>query len=154
MGIGLWLAEHWFSLLQSAGIIGSLIFTGASLRIDARARRTSNLIAISRQHRDIWTEILRRPDLLRILSPRGRVETAKISESEEAFVTLLIHHLASAYDGIRFGLITELDGLQRDVAQFFALPIPRKVWERIRPYQNMEFVRFMDHTIGPPTEPR
>jgi hypothetical protein len=49
MEFGNWLRDHWFVLLQSAGIIGGLLFTGISLRIDARVRRVGNLLAITAQ---------------------------------------------------------------------------------------------------------
>lgn len=62
-----WLSLHWFTLLQSIGIVGGLLFTGVSLRIDTKVRRVSTLITITQQHRDIWTQLYRRPEMARHL---------------------------------------------------------------------------------------
>ena len=92
MGVWNWLSSNWFVLLQSLGIIGGLIFTGVSLWIDARVRRVSNLISLTNQHRDIWTEVYRRPALARVLDPHADTDLAPVTAEEEIFVTLLILH--------------------------------------------------------------
>jgi len=38
----------------------------------------------------------------------------------------------------------KVEGLRRDVAQFFALPITREVWGKIKVLQNDEFVAFVE----------
>jgi hypothetical protein len=61
MEVSSWLAQHWFDLLQTLGIIGGLTFTGYSLRQDERARRIGYLISIKQQYREIWEELYDRP---------------------------------------------------------------------------------------------
>jgi hypothetical protein len=39
--------------------------------------------------------------------------------------------------------------LRADISSFFALPIPRVVWERSKPFQNREFISFVEsYRIG------
>jgi hypothetical protein len=37
-----WVGEHWFDLVQSVGIIASLLFSAYTTRKDKRARRIGN----------------------------------------------------------------------------------------------------------------
>lgn len=34
------------------------------------------------------------------------------------------------------------EGLRQDIGEFFSLPIPRAIWEKIKSLQNEDFVRF------------
>ena len=41
-----WLETNWFSLVQSAGIVGSILLTALMLRRDRRGRRISDLLTL------------------------------------------------------------------------------------------------------------
>jgi hypothetical protein len=41
-------------------------------------------------------------------------------------------------------LAVKPEDLRRDIAQFFSLPIPREVWEKINVLQNDDFVAFVE----------
>jgi hypothetical protein len=56
-----WVGGHGFDLLEAAGIIASLTFTAFALRMDAKTRRVTNLLALTAQHRDIWSHLYVRP---------------------------------------------------------------------------------------------
>lgn len=147
MGFGGWIGENWFTLLQSAGIIGGLLFTGISLRIDTKVRRVGNLFEVTKHHREIWTGLYSRPELKRILKSDVDVDRGPITSEEELFVNLLVLHLASAYRaavGGMFILPTELDA---DIGRFFSLPIPRAIWEKTRRFQDQDFVGFVEDRL-------
>jgi hypothetical protein len=40
--------------------------------------------------------------------------------------------------------IVPLEGLARDIAQFFSLSIPKAVWEKTKQFQNDALVRFIE----------
>lgn len=141
------LRENWFVLLQSVGIIGSLLFTAASFRTDAKARRISNLLTLTHHHREIWTQLYKRPDLLRVVKRAVDLMRQPVTEAEELFVDLLILHLSSSYHAIRDGLLAEPEGLRKDIRWFFSLPIPRAVWRKSRILQDEDFVRFIDSNL-------
>jgi len=138
------LDQNWFILLQSVGIIGSLLFTAAALHEDAKARRISNLIAVTGHHRDIWTQLYRRPDLARVLDPKADVQRDPVRDEEELFISLLILHLNSVFHAMSEGLYLRPEGLRKDVDWFFSLPTPKAVWARCRRVQDEAFVCFVE----------
>ena len=144
MGVIRWLEQHWLDLLQSLGIIGGLLLTTVSLRADSRVRKVANLLTITAHHREIWTRLYDRPGLARILAARVDLEQAPVTNEEELFVLLVVLHLSSAQEAIKQGMFSIPDGLREDVGRFFALPIPRAVWQRIKSLQDVDFVAFVE----------
>jgi hypothetical protein len=144
MGFSRWVAENWFELLQSAGIIASLLFTTRSLRSETKMRRVGNLLAITESHRKLWTEFYRHPDLNRVLNEQANLRQQEISREEEIFVNLVILHINSVFYAHKMGLVFKLEGLRRDIAWFFSLPIPRMLWEKSKVLQNDDFVAFVE----------
>lgn len=144
MGFLQWLEQNWFSLFESAGIIGGLLFTAVTLRTDARARRIGNLIAITQHHREIWTHLYTRSELARVLDNAVNLKSAPATNEEELFVNLLILHLNSAYHAMQNGMFVKPEGLQRDIQMLFALPIPRSVWEQAKSFQDADFVNYVE----------
>ena len=143
MGFIRWLADNWFTFLQSAGIIGGLLFTGFSFRADMRTRRATNLIAITQHHREIWTQLYSKPELSRVLSADVDLHKKPVTLEEELFVSLLILHLNSAFYAARSGMFVNPERLEEDIREFFSLPIPGSVWKRVSTVQNAEFVQFI-----------
>ena len=107
-------------------------------------RRVGNLLAITESHRKLWTEFYRRPDLNRVLDERAHLRQQEITREEEIFVNLVILHLNSVFYAHKMGLVFKLEGLRRDIAWFFSLPIPRMLWEKSRVLQNDDFVSFVE----------
>jgi hypothetical protein len=144
MGLLPWIAENWFVLLQSVGIVGSLLFTGLALRADANARRISNLLTITEGHRNLWLHFSRRPELARVIDKDADLQKEPVTEAEHTFVTLLILHLSSAFHAHDDSLRVNPDGLRKDIESFFSLPIPNAVWTDAVKFQDHDFVRFVE----------
>jgi len=142
-----WLAQHGFTLLQSAGIIGSLIFTGLQLNLDARSRRVENRLDITRQHREIWRNFSSDPTLSRVLIEHADLDTTPITQHERVFVTSIILHLNAAFTAYREGMAPIPEGLSADVQEFFSKPIPSSVWNESKQMRDAEFRRFVDSVI-------
>lgn len=144
-----WAVENWFDLLNAIGIIGGLLFTAFSLRSESKTRRISNLLKITENHREIWMEFSRRPGLHRILEKHPQLlNHSPYTGDEEIFVNSVIFHLNSAFEAMKNHLFIKPEGLRRDVAMFFSLPIPRAVWERTKLLQNDDFVAFVDSCLS------
>lgn len=139
-----WLSQNWFTALQSLGIIASLLFAALSLRIDTKVRRVSNLMKLTEQHRDLWAHLITVPGLARVLSPAANVRRKPISREERWFVGLLILHMNTAYRAMKDGMFVAPEGLQEDVRWIFSFPVTRTVWETVKPFQDKEFVRFIE----------
>lgn len=142
-----WVSNNWPTIVQNFGIIGGLGFTAYSAWKDERARRISNSIAITGQYREIWAELIRKPELARILSSVVDLTSDPVTIDEELFVNLLILHLETVRRAMKMGMFIKLDGLKRDVHEFFSLPIPRAVFEKNRQFQDRSFTKFVDECL-------
>lgn len=152
MGFLLWTGENWFNLIQTAAIVAGLVFTALSLRLDVKTRRISNLLEITKGHREIWTVLYERPELSRLLDPAADVTRTPVNPEEEVFVTFLILHLNSAYHAMKAGVFTTPDGLRRDIKEFFSLPAIKSIWRKMRFFQDAEFIRFVEANIDNPID--
>lgn len=144
MELSRWAAENWFNILNAVGIIGGLLFTAHSLRSETRTRKVANLLTITENHREIWKEFYRRPELARVLDPSSDTAKQAITPAEEEFVKFVILHLSSVYYAMKDELLLKLEGVRRDACSFFSLPIPKVVWEKLKFFQNDDFVAFVE----------
>ena len=144
-----WFGQNWFVLLQSAGIIGSLLFTGFTIRSDLKERRIANLFALTQNHRDIWENLFSLPELARVLDPSPDLNRIPITSRERLFVLLIILHLNAAFRAFESGLLKKPEELKRDIHTLFSLPIPYAVWLRMKEFQDAEFVRFVESSRQP-----
>lgn len=109
-----WLTEHWFEALESIGIVSGLVFTSLTMRWDEKSTRVTNLLTLKREHRELWTELYRRPKLARVVNPMADLKHAPVTDEESLFVGLLIVHLNATYQAIKQGVSIELEGLRED----------------------------------------
>ena len=145
-----WLTDHWFDLLQSAGIVGGLAFTGFALRTDARSKRVQNLLTVTQNHRQIWEQLYSRPKLARVLEPLPDIVRHPITHEEQLFVKFLYLHLYTVYRAIRSDLYYTPKELAADVRALLSLPIPREVWMELRTSQDPDFVAFVEDAFRHP----
>ena len=117
------------------------------MRAETRARQLSNLIALTQAHREIWARLYEEPDLTRILDSRIDLSMNPPTEKEEVFLTSLVLHLSCVFSAIRLGMFPELEGLQRDIREFYSLPIPKTIWKKLKPLQSRDFVAFLEGSL-------
>lgn len=139
-----WASQNWFNLLSAIGIMGGLCFTAHSLRSETKTRRIANLLTITANHREIWKEFLNNPKLARVRDAGADTIKQPVTDAERVFVTFVVLHMSSVFHAMSDQLVVKVEGLRRDIAQFFSLPIPREVWEKIKVLQNDEFVAFVE----------
>lgn len=144
MGISAWLGQNWLDVVQTVGIIASLIFAGITLRDDTRERRVENLLLLTQGHRDLWSTIFARPDLARIFDASADLDRKPLTLAEQLLVKQVIQHLYSAFEAMNNNLVIRPAALRRDVGEFFRLPIPAAVWKDLEKFQNPDFVAFVE----------
>ena len=150
--MGTWLSANWFDLLSAVGIVGSLLFTAVSLQSEAKTRRIANLLILTQNHREIWSEMIHHANLARVLDVSAKLQKERISVSERLFINMVIQHLNSAFQAIKTGLVIKPEGLSQDVRWFFSLPIPRTIWDYVKRLQNDDFVAYVQQCLQvPPT---
>ena len=142
-----WISENWFSLVQSAGIVGGLVFAAVSARKETRSRRTENLLTFTGQHRDLWADAHRRPELSRIFQAEVDLVGRPMTVAEEEFLNSVFVHVQTGWELARKERLLDLKVLSADMGNFLSHPLPRAAWERRRAVRDPRFVAFMDAAI-------
>jgi hypothetical protein len=62
----------------------------------------------------------------------------------------VIVHFQTGWWLAKSGGITTLGELKADARSFFALPLPRAVWEKTKGIRNRRFVRFVERAFQEP----
>jgi hypothetical protein len=149
MDIIQWAIEHGSDLLGAIGIIASLAFTGIALRRDHKALLVANLIAITAAHRDLWQYYAEHPEVHRVLSPNADLDSSPVTEAERVFVTSAFQHLAMVHTARGYGTFVTHQQVDRDIREFFTLPIPRQVWLQTRKFHSPVFTNYVDAATTP-----
>jgi len=144
MGFSNWIGHNWFALAQTGAVASGLLLVSIAFFLDSRARRVANLIQLTQEHRDLWERMYLQPDLARILDPDAELVNMAVTPAEEMFVVFIILHLSSTYYAMRSDFFQKPQGLRKDIAQFFSLPIPRAVWKKVKILQDATFVKFVE----------
>jgi len=144
MGFWGWFTDYGFNLLSAIGVIASLCFTAVSLRSETKTRRIANLLSVTANHREIGKIFLLNKNLARVFDASANLAKRPITDEERAFVNMVIQHTHSVYRAMNEHLVIKVEGLRRDIADFFWLPIPNAVWEKLKPFQNDDFVAFVE----------
>ena len=143
-----WFNQNWFSLAQTLGIVGSIALTAASLRRNTRAQKLSDYLTMISQHRELWSDAHRRPELQRIFQAEVDLLAAPISVAEDEFLNLVIVQFNTCWLLAKEGALVTLDVLNADAHSFFSLPIPRAVWEKTKHSRDPKFMGFIDQSLA------
>ena len=115
-------------------------------RATYRAAQIKTLLDITSSHRDVWRQYASRPELANALS--WDAEPDVMSEDEQQWLRELILHIAASFEAGRLGVLPSFDGIDDDVRQLMAKPLPRAVWRQMRPYQNRVFRDFIEARLA------
>ena len=142
-----WFGAHWHSLVESLGIIGSLIFTGVTVRRDLGARRVTEHLTLAGQHRRLWGQLHRRRGLERVLEANRDLAQEPVTQEERLFLELAFVHFHTGWLICREnGSLTPVRVLALDAGHFF-LPAPAAVWVAVRQSYQPEFVSFLREAV-------
>ena len=147
MESGLWWIENWFSLAQTLGIIASLLLASRSFQRNAKAQSFQSLVALLESHREIWSMLIEKPELSRVLEPDPDLQSDPPSPEERRFVQLLILHLSTTLRAINWRLIASPPGLSDETRDFFSHPIPLQIWREVGPLQDRHLRCYVDERL-------
>lgn len=150
--------EAWFSehshLIEAIGIVGSLLgvagsflFSAYTTRRDELARKVTYRFGLKQEHREIWSAAYAHPELWRVTEEHVDLASTPITFPEGLLVNFLIQNLDAVYDAMQSDMYFKIEGLEADIRNFFSLPIPKAVWAKLKKYQNVEFVKFVEATL-------
>jgi hypothetical protein len=146
--ISSWFDVNWFNLIQTAGIMGSLLLTAAAAIREARAREIENLLTIGEHHRELWSGAYQRPELERIFQTNVEVIATPPKVAEEEFLNLVMVQYQITWCIAKTGGLVTLKELAADMRGFFSLPLPHAVWEKSKVHRNPQFVQFVERALG------
>lgn len=150
-----WFSSHWHFLVESLGIIGSLIFTGVTVRRDLEARRVTEHLTLSGQHRRLWGQLHRRRGLNRVLEADRDLVQEPVTREEQLFLELAFVHFHTGWLICREdGSLTPVRVLALDAGHFFTLPAPSAVWAMARQSYQPEFVTFIAEAVAQCRDPQ
>jgi len=144
MGTGGWLGGDLIGIVGAVCGIVSLCFTAIALRSETKSRRDANLLAITANHRELWKTYLTEKSLARVRDPHADTKHQPVTDREHIFVISVILHMNSVFYLVRDRLVVTMEGMSRDVAQILSRPIASEVWEKIKQFQNEDFVVFVE----------
>lgn len=154
MGISEWISENWLNIITAVSSISGLWFAAFAIHKDAKARKdeakarkVANQLAITANHRELWKVTLLYPSLARVFDPRADVTKHPVTAEEETFMSMIISHTSSTFVALKDELLTDQEGLRRDVKMFFALPVPKAVWSKTKLLQNQDFAAFINSAL-------
>jgi hypothetical protein len=84
-----WVSQIGFHFFK-ASELSAACFHGITLRRDIKERRASHELAITQQHRELWTYIYKRPELSRMLDPNADLARTPVTHEEEMFIFCFI----------------------------------------------------------------
>lgn len=132
------------AVLNAVGVIGGLFLTARALRSETKTRKIANLLTATTNHREVWREFFTHPELARVVDPSADLSKRPVTPGEQEFVNMVVNHISSVYESLKDELVTQQEGLRQDVRSFFSLPLPKAVWEKTKPFQNEDFVNFVE----------
>lgn len=113
-----------FQVAQLSLIAFGLAFTAVQLRRTARAARVANLLALTKDHRELWTMLLGNENLRSIILSDSEVESIKdLTFEEQQMINFFLLHMAAAFELHRVGLITRNRASAADIAALMSLPM-------------------------------
>ena len=139
-----WAQDNWFTLLQTLGIVFSLVYTARSFRQGIRDQRTAQRLSLASHHRELWSSAHRESSLRRITADTADLITHPITVEEREFLLEVIYHFQTCWELARDGSLVSLEALQLDASEFFSLPIPWRVWCDSRAGRDRRFVEFIE----------
>lgn len=119
----------------------------AAARREAKSREIENLLTISEHHRSLWNEAHQRQDLERIFRAEVDVLKNPITVAESEFLNFVLGHFQAGWILSKSGAAISLNEMRADVKDFFALPLPRAVWEKTKVMRNRRFGKFVESGI-------
>lgn len=158
-GILAWVDSNWFSILQSIGIVGGLIFTGKTIRDAARTqrdateeRKVSNILEFDARHQNIWSDLYQREDLRRILEEQNDFLKGVVTPVEFQYLRQKVVQFQVGWELAKISKPEEIDAVVRDAAKFFSRPLSRRVWNKVKGLGNPKFVELVDEAMMRPFE--
>lgn len=130
-------------IIQTAGIIVSLILSIVAAVISNNSNQIHNTLVINESHRQLWQEGLGSGEISRVLLESVDLKTEPITDYEFRFVSLVLLHSSISFKANTSKSCVTIEEMDKDIKNFLAKPIPRAVWDKVNIYHNKKFVEYV-----------
>ena len=137
---------NWFLLMQSIGIIFSILLGGYATLREARSRRVGNYLQLIQFHRDVWKLTIDNPDLNRVRDASVDPSTHPATPEENQFLSFLFLHITCTFELQQSSNLVKIERFEYDINELLTLPLVAKFWQDNKQYYNAKFVAFVDRT--------
>jgi len=137
-------ALDWFTLVQSVGIIFSILISALAFSRETRTKKVSNYLQLVQFHRDIWKLTLEYPQLNRVRKHNVDLLKEPPTSEERQFLSFIFLHITCTFELQNSNSLSKIERLEYDVNQLLSYPIVRHFWEENKRFYNEAFVRFVD----------
>lgn len=141
--VAAWLVAH-KDVIEVVGIIGGLVFTGLSLRIDARVRRAETLIEITKQHRELWIYFDEHPKLARLFDKNRDMRVHPLADEEVRFANFLFLHFRATYGAKRAAIHVLPEEVEDDWREIFSHPAVAAAWDKVKRLHDRRIVAIVE----------
>jgi hypothetical protein len=148
MEIANWLFADWSELIQDIGIVAGFVFTALTVHREGKARKVTNLILLAERYHALWKQTYDNPELSRVLVENPGLEANPITFAEDRFVRSIVVHLYTVYQSKKSKMMVTVEGMAKDVKAILSLPIPYAIWQRVKPFQDRDFVEFVELALN------
>lgn len=139
-----WLVAH-KDIIEVLGIIGGLLFTSLSLRIDARVRRAATLIEITKQHRELWMYFDEHPKLARLFDKKRDMAAHPLADEEIRFANFLFLHLRATYGAKKAAIHVLPEEVEDDWRWIFSHPAVAAAWDKVKYVHDRRIVALVEN---------
>ena len=144
-----WLEQNWVNLAQTLGIVFSTLLAATAFGRETRARKLGYFLTLAQQHRELWGEAHRRPELARIFQTDADLVAIPLSVAEQEFLNLVIVHCQTGWLFSDHAAFLSRKSIFKDAGVFFSLPLPRAVWNQTKNARDPDFVQFIEAAFPP-----
>ena len=137
---------NWFILIQTLGIVFSLLLSGYAALREARSRKVSNYLQLIQFHRDVWKLTLDNPNLNRVRDNHADPIQNPLTAEESQFLSFLFLHITCTYELQKSNNMVEIERFEYDVGELLQFPLVKKFWTENKRYYNEAFVKFVDRS--------
>ena len=138
----------WFEIVQTLGIILTILFLAYQINRTRKMELLRFDYDLISSHREIWINLLPRPEFKRILDKKADIKKHPITPQEKQFVIFVTIHVEYCFNAKKLGIIKEEIGDREDIKDFYSKPIPNKVWKELKSIYPPEFVKYMDGILN------
>jgi hypothetical protein len=139
-----WLGANWINILETLTLIVGVL----SIRENTKARHLSNLISLTKNHRELSTFQMENPKLERALVANRDLMKEPVSAEEREFINLKILHFKASFEALKDGMAVDNEGVVKDVKEVFSLPTVAAVWKEASPYYELAFASFIEECLS------